>query len=105
MGADLVKINSKEEHSYVYRTQKSLGFQSCWLGLIKGANDRFYWSDGSSLNYTRWEAADSGKNADKGKDCAELNGSYWRRVPCERDSEARQFACQKSKRNLTRTDI
>lgn len=103
MGADLIKMNSKEENDFVSRIQKNLEFQSCWLGLIRNSDNKFYWSDGTRLSYTRFtnDSADpgdieSGRNGDIQKDCAELNGGYWRKVPCHRRRDAPRFFCEKS---------
>jgi len=46
-----------------------------WLGLSRGTDGTWVWSDGSSLNYTNWGQGEP----QEGRDCAAL-GSYKSRV-------------------------
>lgn len=50
-GADLVKISSEEENTFL--TEKAL--DKAWIGLKKAQDDSFYWQDGSAVSYKKWK--------------------------------------------------
>ena len=96
MGADLIKVSTEKENEFIHKIQKSLEFQSSWLGLRRGADNKFSWPDGSSLNYTKWRPGEPTQDDRISKDCAELIGGHWRSVHCHRTNEVPQFVCEKS---------
>ena len=65
-GADLVKISSTAENNFVANNKKS---SNAWLGLRRGSDHKFYWTDGTRVVFTSWgrgEPNDSGGSEDCG---------------------------------------
>ncbi|KAL9957163.1 hypothetical protein ACROYT_G038767 [Oculina patagonica] len=73
-GADLVKISSSEENTFV-RDEAS---GETWIGLEKALDNSFYWTDESRAFFTNWKDGSPGSD-----DCAvmDVNGT-WRDSLC-----------------------
>ncbi|XP_042081379.1 type-2 ice-structuring protein-like [Haplochromis burtoni] len=92
-GGDLVKIDSKEEQSFlrIAIQQKIESYDDLfWIGLTDSAVEgRWLWVDGSPLNesLTFWffhdEPNDLTEEDPDGQDCAKMGPMYWFAISCK----------------------
>ncbi len=56
LGGYLAVINNDEENEVLYNyVFNTMGYQSAYFGLTNdGTDEKWYWSDGSTYNYTNW---------------------------------------------------
>ena len=87
-GADLVKITSEGENSFV----NTLAAGEAWIGL-KDESGTFYWKDGTQVSYTKWKSPSPGNNS-----CVvmESNGD-WGSVLCA--STPPKYVCEQGTRH------
>ena len=86
-GADLVKITSEEENSFV----NTLAAGEAWIGL-KDDSGSFYWKDGTKVSYTKWKSQSPGNGP-----CVVLESSGdWKRVSCT--ATPQKYVCEQGKR-------
>ena len=94
MGAELVKIETEEENTFLFnhQTQRS----QFWIGLTRGPDNRFYWSDGSRPGYTKW-ASRQPDNLRQAEHCGHVREKrdYWNDLPC--NTIVPRFVCEKRK--------
>lgn len=86
-GADLVKISSSEENSFL--TEKAL--DEAWIGLEKAQDNSFYWQDGSGMSFSKWKDGLPASNA-----CVimDANGT-WRDSQCS--FTPNKYICEQGK--------
>ena len=86
-GADLVKISSEEENTFL--TEKAS--DEAWIGLERAQNDPFYWQDGSNVSFKKWKDGLPGSNA-----CVvlDVNGT-WRDSHCS--FTPNKYICERGK--------
>lgn len=86
-GADLVKISSSEENTFV-RDEAS---GETWIGLEKALDNSFYWTDESRAFFTNWKDGSPGSD-----DCAvmDVNGT-WRDSLCSFTPS--KYVCEQGK--------
>ena len=70
-GADLVKISSEEENTFVKNETRG----EAWIGLEQ-TDSTFYWKDGSGLSFNKWKNGSSGSCV-----VMEVEGT-WRKSSC-----------------------
>lgn len=96
MNARLVKIDSKDEKSFIKTIAPDSNFEwGYWIGLTDADMENHWkWSDGSPLGaYTNW-AAHEPNNLQVEEDCATLFYDVWFDVPCDYKTK---FICEKKK--------
>ena len=59
LGGDLAIIRSAAENTFIFnlvKKQKTFTARGAWLGLVRKADKKFYWIDGTPLSrgYTAW---------------------------------------------------
>lgn len=94
MGADLAKITSDSENQFILdliRDQKTVTHYGVWLGLLRRADNKFYWGDDTPLTgFTDWAAGEPNNSHGREK-CAHKIGKHgswsfkdgeWNDVPC-----------------------
>ena len=82
MGADMVKIETDQENNFL----RDLDNRNLWIGLTRGPDNHFYWTDGSRPGYTNWKIGQP--NNWKGEeDCGFIlsNREKWNDVKCYSD--------------------
>ena len=87
-GADLVKISSTEENTFV----KDEASDEIWIGLEKTQDDdSFYWKDGSEVSYKNWKDGSPGNDT-----CVvmDVNGK-WRDSQCSFTPS--KYVCEQGK--------
>ncbi|GAA6094118.1 uncharacterized protein LOC113659248 [Tachysurus ichikawai] len=82
-GADLVIINSKEEHEFL---AKMMGSDRAWIGLRdRDTEGMWKWVDGTPLTTKFWCSGEP-NDAGSDEDCAEISDSQenkiWNDMPC-----------------------
>ncbi|XP_053086703.1 C-type lectin domain family 17, member A-like [Pangasianodon hypophthalmus] len=90
-GADLVIINSKEEHEFI---GQQLGGSQAWIGLSdRDREGEWKWVDGTPLTTEYWGPGEPGNTGDE--DCAEIYNTdkvVWNDMKC---SDKRHWICEK----------
>lgn len=90
---DLATINNMDEENQLVSTLDSQA-TATWIGLYKGKNNRWLWSDGSGIaSFTKWS---SGQPDNYGgvESCTEMyDDSFWNDIPCDL---ARDYVCYES---------
>ena len=86
-GADLVKISSEEENTFLMEKTSD----EAWIGLKKAQKDSFYWQDGSGVGFTKWKKGSSRSNS-----CVvmDVNGT-WQDSLCS--STPNKYVCEQCK--------
>ena len=97
IGANLVKIETRAENEFLTRITKTLKMQNSWLGLRRGWDNWFYWSDGSRPTYRNW--LPSGPKHFEGREyCVNLkDNGKWSDVFCDAMPRVYNYICEKSK--------
>lgn len=84
MDAHLVKINSKEESSFIVTMVPNANIRlSHWIGLTDAdIENHWKWSDGSLLGwYTNWRYGEPNSYSEE-EDCVGLFDGQWYDYPC-----------------------
>lgn len=113
LGSSLATIFNQDENWFVHRRLRETSWlpfvRQWWIGLSKQENaDKYFWSDGQSLdstNYTNWRSGSPVQN--NTRMCVDLYGSneedvansgHWTSSHCK---ELRGYACRVSKAAVT----
>lgn len=86
--ADLVKITSEEENSFV----NSIAQGEAWIGLEKGQDRVFYWKDGVRNSFNgKWKTGSPGSDP-----CVVMeSGGAWRNILCS--LTAPKYVCEQGR--------
>ena len=85
MGANMVKITTDEENTFLNNISKrDKQYAVFWIGLTRGPYNRFYWFDGSRPGYTKWDAGEP-NNSEGREHCVDVwRSGRWNDLSCER---------------------
>ncbi|NWU97744.1 MRC1 protein, partial [Upupa epops] len=94
IGGDLACIHSEEEQDLIVSLQTEYVRSSYWMGLSAlDADSRFTWSDGSPVNFEKWQNGEP-NNYNGNEKCASFSGysiMMWNDLFCE---HMQYYVCQ-----------
>ena len=96
MGANLPKIETDAENTFLYNFQKNTKMQHTWFGMTRDQNNQFYWFDGSRLTYTNWSPGEPNHWGGR-EHCAVMSlarNRKWNDVSCIWAGAAPRFICE-----------
>ncbi|XP_063422180.1 macrophage mannose receptor 1-like isoform X2 [Mytilus trossulus] len=98
---DLVSITSQVDQDYVYMVMLNARSptaqhtaQNIWVGLTKGINSGFMWSDNTAVSYTNWNAGEPSDPVNAtNEECVEMyrDTGKWNDIPCD---QKKSFVCK-----------
>ena len=92
--SDLVKIDTSAENEFVKSTTRNLSMLNIWIGLRRGWENRFYWTDGSRPQYSSLSSGQV-EYAVEQKDSARAFDGRWNEMSCYNTVHANSFVCEK----------
>ncbi|XP_028447979.1 galactose-specific lectin nattectin-like [Perca flavescens] len=95
-GGNLASIHSDKEHGFIkdFINQATGAQTTAWIGGTDAAKEgTWFWSDGSNLDYTSWNAGEP--NNLGGENCLTMNwaGVNWNDLAC---TSKASFVCSKN---------
>ena len=102
LGGDLAVPKSTENNRHIYEALKQRKVNRAWIGVYRGAGNKFYTVRDVEISYTNWSNGEP-NNSGGEEDCAEIwyekgvsnfdvEDGGWNDLPCS--NYFRHFICQ-----------